>query len=103
MICFSFASNLEAPAQVLLRFRADLDSPCRNGLTPLTGVASLANPETVKERSKGRGPAELQGNPRKNAGNLWFLRMFTCFFSEEFEVTRMIFDTVLNGFVGFRR
>ena len=37
--------------QVLLQFRADLDSPCRNGLTPLTGVASLANPETVKERS----------------------------------------------------
>ncbi|CAL1127825.1 unnamed protein product [Cladocopium goreaui] len=34
--------------QVLLKFRADLDSPCHNGLTPLTGVASLANPETVK-------------------------------------------------------
>ena len=43
-----WANRCNPPRQVLLKFRADLDSPCRNGLTPLTGVASLANPETVK-------------------------------------------------------
>lgn len=41
------------PRQVLLKFRADLTSPCRNGLHPLTGAASLANPSTVKVRHWG--------------------------------------------------
>jgi hypothetical protein len=54
-----WANRCNPPRQVLLKFRADLDSPCRNGLTPLTGVASLANPETVKV---GAQPA-AGGNP----------------------------------------
>eukprot|EP00913_Durusdinium_trenchii_P002296 g2120.t1 len=50
--------------EVLLRFRADLHSPCSNGLTPLTGAASLANPQTVQaqRRLDGTGVGRRLGN-----------------------------------------
>lgn len=44
----AFLARTPEQVQVLLNFRADVHLPCHNGLTPLTGAASFAKPDTVK-------------------------------------------------------